>query len=95
MARPGEGHTWKPWGHVVQGPGVAEVGLQGVDVGLTHHSLLAEVPVVYHLQHERQRVGRLRRHELQPGEFSVRPPQRSGCPALASPRPSYQCEEED
>ena len=38
-----EGRTWGPRGHVVLGPGVTEVGLQRVNVGLTHHGLLAEV----------------------------------------------------
>lgn len=61
-----EGHTWGPRGHVVLGPGITEVGLQRVDVGLAHHGLLAEVLIVHHLQHQGQRKGLLRRHVLQP-----------------------------
>lgn len=37
-----------------------------MDVGLTHHGLLAEVLIVHHLQREGCCVGLLRRHELQP-----------------------------
>lgn len=61
-----ESHTWGPRRHVVLGPGVTEVGLKRVNVGLTHHGLLAEVLTVHHLQHQRQRKGLLRRHVLQP-----------------------------
>lgn len=60
-----EGRTWGPRGHVVLGPGVTEVGLQRVNVGLTHHGLLAEVLTVHHLQHQRQCKVLLCRHVLQ------------------------------
>lgn len=39
-----------------------------MDVGLTHHGLLAEVLIVHHLQCEGWRIGLLCGDELQPQE---------------------------
>lgn len=64
----GKDHTWELYRSVAQSPGVTEIGLEEVDVGLTHHNLLAIDLVVHHFHHQRQCMGLFHRHELQPKE---------------------------
>lgn len=69
-----ESHTWQLHGYVVQSPGVTEIGLKEVNVGLTDHDLLAKELVVHHFHYQGLCVGLLHRHELQAQrEGTVRP----------------------